>query len=136
MVLACGTDWTMHRRPACRIRPWLSTTVLLIDLPHRVPHCSTPPSRERRGRGDYHTGVEHSVHIRDEFRRAGVMAEHLDGKTPLDERETILKGLADGRVELVANCAVLCEGWDQPHASCLILARPTKSLGLFRQMVG
>jgi DNA repair protein RadD len=91
---------------------------------------------ERRPTVCFATGIEHSVHIRDEFRRAGVMAEHLDGKTPLDEREAILKGLADGRVELVTNCAVLCEGWDQPHASCLILARPTKSLGLFRQMVG
>src|SRR5689334_23027100 len=26
--------------------------------------------------------VSHSVHLRDEFRRAGVLAEHLDGSTP------------------------------------------------------
>jgi DNA repair protein RadD len=31
---------------------------------------------------------------------------------------------------------VLTEGWDQPSVSCLVLARPTKSLGLYRQMVG
>jgi superfamily II DNA or RNA helicase len=31
---------------------------------------------------------------------------------------------------------VLTEGWDQPDVSCCILARPTKSLGLYRQMVG
>jgi DNA repair protein RadD len=30
----------------------------------------------------------------------------------------------------------LTEGWDRPEASCLILARPTKSLGLYRQMIG
>src|SRR5205814_94618 len=34
------------------------------------------------------------------------------------------------------NCMVLTEGWDCPDVSCLILARPTRSLGLFRQMVG
>ena len=28
------------------------------------------------------TGVEHSVAIRNEFRRLGVMAEHIDGGTP------------------------------------------------------
>jgi hypothetical protein len=43
---------------------------------------------------------------------------------------------AAGTVDVVCNCAVLTEGWDRPEVSCLILARPTKSLGLYRQMVG
>jgi DNA repair protein RadD len=80
--------------------------------------------------------VAHSIHIRNEFRRFGVLAEHLDGTTPLEERNCILAGLAAGKVDIVCNCAVLTEGWDRPEASCLILARPTKSLGLYRQMVG
>jgi superfamily II DNA or RNA helicase len=80
--------------------------------------------------------VPHSVHIRDEFRRSGALAEHIDGATPLGERKKILVGFAAGRVDVVCNCAVLTEGWDPPEASCLILARPTKSLGLFRQMSG
>jgi DNA repair protein RadD len=80
--------------------------------------------------------VAHSVHIRDEFRRSGVLAEHLDGSTPLEERKRILAALAAGTIDIVCNCAVLTEGWDRPEASCLILARPTKSLGLYRQMIG
>jgi superfamily II DNA or RNA helicase len=82
------------------------------------------------------TGVQHSVHIRDEFRRSGVAAEHIDGQTPADERDAILRGLAEGRVQLVSNAMVLTEGWDSPDVSCIILARPTKNLGLYRQMVG
>jgi DNA repair protein RadD len=31
---------------------------------------------------------------------------------------------------------VLTEGVDVPEASCIILARPTKQLGLYRQMAG
>jgi superfamily II DNA or RNA helicase len=84
----------------------------------------------------YATGVAHSVHLRDEFRRAGVVAEHLDGSTPLEERDAILKGLAAGKIEVVTNCAVLIEGFDCPDIGALVLARPTKSLGLFRQMIG
>ena len=91
---------------------------------------------QRRPTACFATGVQHSVHIRDEFRRAGVLAEHLDGGSPIAERAQILKGLANGTVEVVTNCAVLTEGWDCPAVGCLILARPTKSLGLFRQMVG
>jgi len=82
------------------------------------------------------TGVQHSVHLRDEFRRNGVVAEHIDGSTPTEEREDILARLSDGRVQVVTNCLVLTEGWDQPDVSCCILARPTKHMGLYRQMVG
>jgi DNA repair protein RadD len=64
------------------------------------------------------------------------MAEHIDGTTPDDERDGILKRLASGEVELVSNAMVLTEGWDSPEVSCLVLARPTKSLGLYCQMVG
>ena len=31
---------------------------------------------------------------------------------------------------------VLTEGWDQPEVACCVLARPTKSMGLYRQMAG
>ena len=31
---------------------------------------------------------------------------------------------------------VLTEGWDMPEVSCCILARPTRKMGLYRQMVG
>jgi superfamily II DNA or RNA helicase len=80
--------------------------------------------------------VGHSIHICDEFRRADIRAEHLDGDTPLDERTAILARLASGETELVSNCMVLTEGWDMPEVGCCILARPTKRMGLFRQMIG
>jgi superfamily II DNA or RNA helicase len=64
------------------------------------------------------------------------LAEHLDGSTPLEERDRILAQLAAGKIDVVVNCMVLVEGWDEPSVSCLVLARPTKSLGLYRQMIG
>jgi superfamily II DNA or RNA helicase len=80
--------------------------------------------------------VAHSVAIRNQFLSAGVSAEHLDGETPIPEREAILARLASGDTKVVSNCMVLTEGWDCPPVGCCILARPTKQLGLFRQMVG
>jgi DNA repair protein RadD len=91
---------------------------------------------ERRKTVVFATGVAHSVHIRDEFRRSGVLAEHIDGATPLEERDAILARLSRGEVELVTNCMVLTEGWDQPDVSCIVLARPTRHMGLYRQMIG
>jgi DNA repair protein RadD len=91
---------------------------------------------ERRRTVAFSVDVAHAVSIRDEFIQAGVRAEYVSGETPVAEREAILARLASGETEVVANCMVLTEGWDCPPVSCAILARPTKQLGLYRQMVG
>jgi DNA repair protein RadD len=80
--------------------------------------------------------VAHSVAIRNQFLGAGVPAEHLDGETPIPERADILGRLARGEIKVVSNCMVLTEGWDCPPVGCCILARPTKQMGLYRQMLG
>lgn len=80
--------------------------------------------------------VAHSVHVRNEFVQSEVRAEHVDGSTPKTERDAILARLQSGETEVVANCMVLTEGFDCPPVGCIVLARPTKQLGLFRQMAG
>jgi superfamily II DNA or RNA helicase len=80
--------------------------------------------------------VAHSVHVRDEFLKSGVRAEHLDGATPKADRDAIQARLESGETEVVTNCMVLVEGFDCPSVACIVLARPTKQLGLFRQMAG
>jgi DNA repair protein RadD len=91
---------------------------------------------QRRKTVCFAVNVAHSLHIRDEFIKSGVRAAHVDGSLPKIERDAVLNRLAAGEIELVTNCMVLTEGWDLPEASCCILARPTKKMGLFRQMVG
>lgn len=80
--------------------------------------------------------VAHSKAIVEMFIANGVRAEHLDGTTPEAERTAILERLERGITEVVSNVGVLCEGWDMPSCKTLILARPTKSLGLYMQMGG
>jgi len=75
--------------------------------------------------------VAHSRHIASEFVKAGIAAEHLDGKTPKDERDAVLERLASGKTQVVTNCMVLTEGFDLPSIECIVLARPTKHLGLY-----
>jgi DNA repair protein RadD len=91
---------------------------------------------ERRRTVCFATSVTHSVHICDEFVKAGIRAEHIDGSTPMPERDAALDRLASGQTEVIVNCMVLTEGWDMPEVGCCVLARPTKKMGLFRQMIG
>jgi DNA repair protein RadD len=80
--------------------------------------------------------VAHSKHIAESFVARGHRAEHLDGETPRAERDAILGRLERGEITIVTNCGVLTEGWDQPRVKCCILARPTKSTGLYLQCAG
>ena len=72
----------------------------------------------------------------DTFRTAGIPAEALDGTTPLATRRAILQRLHTGETRVVANCAVLTEGFDEPSVDCIIVARPTQSALLYQQMLG
>lgn len=82
------------------------------------------------------SGVGHSRHITEQFIKAGVPAEHLDGQTPADERAAILERLRNGATRVVCNAMVLTEGFDAPVVGCISLVRPTKSFQLYRQMIG
>ncbi len=70
------------------------------------------------------------------FLKAGVAAETLDGETPPEERRGIFSRFGSGETAVVANCGVLTEGFDEPGIGCVIVARPTRSRPLYKQMVG
>jgi superfamily II DNA or RNA helicase len=72
----------------------------------------------------------------DAFLAAGIPAAHIDGTTPIDERQIYYKQLRDGSLKVITNCMVLTEGFDEPSISCVIVARPTQSRSLFAQMIG
>lgn len=82
------------------------------------------------------TSVEHSIHLVERFKAAGVSAEHLDAKTPADQRRAILARLKAGETQVVSNVEILTAGWDLPTLEVCVLARPTESLSLYLQMVG
>ena len=70
------------------------------------------------------------------FCAAGVTAEWLSGETDPEERRALLRRFHEGDTRVVANCAVLTEGFDEPSIDCIIVARPTKSRPLYVQMLG
>ena len=81
-------------------------------------------------------GIQHSLDICARFEAAGVRIAHLDGNTPEAERRRIVKALGTGDLEAVTNVGVLLEGVDVPSAKCVVHARPTQSIVLWRQSAG
>ena len=67
---------------------------------------------------------------------AGTAAEVVHGDLPVDERAAVLRRLRTGQTQVVTNCAVLTEGYDDPSIEVCVVGRPTTSAGLYQQMVG
>jgi superfamily II DNA or RNA helicase len=80
--------------------------------------------------------VAHSQSITSRFVAAGIAAEHLDGGMDDQERDGVLRRIRSNETQVISNCQLLSEGWDEPAVDCVVLARPTKSLGLYLQMSG
>lgn len=81
----------------------------------------------------YCHSIEASKRVAGEFNEAGVHAVHLDGKTPKDQRDEIIKKFRDGEIKIITNIDIISEGVDIPDCSTVIMLRPTQSLSLFIQ---
>jgi DNA repair protein RadD len=80
--------------------------------------------------------IKHSLNIVEQFRGAGIPAEHIEGESTFEERNNAIEKLRKGEIKILSNVGVLCTGVDIPFASAILLARPTKSYNLYVQQCG
>ena len=80
--------------------------------------------------------IEHSNHIIESFRQAGIVAAHLDGATSMRERDETINRFSKGEIQVLSNVGLFSEGFDVPGIEAVIMVRPTYSLSLHLQMVG
>jgi superfamily II DNA or RNA helicase len=64
----------------------------------------------------------------------GVHARHVDGDS--SDRKEILAAFERSDFECLCNSSLLLEGYDCPDIACVVCLRPTKSRGLYCQMIG
>jgi superfamily II DNA or RNA helicase len=80
--------------------------------------------------------VAHAKNVQQAFAKAGIRAAAVWGELPRDERRGTLAAFSAGEIDVVTNCNLLTEGFDEPRVDCVIMARPTRSKLLYAQMVG
>jgi superfamily II DNA or RNA helicase len=73
------------------------------------------------------TSIQHSQHLAEAFRAAGIPAAHCDGTTPREERRRILKSLPAREIMVLCQVDICGKGWDCREVSCGIDDRPTQS---------
>ena len=82
------------------------------------------------------SGVDHARHVAEEFQHRGFSCHTIFGDTPKDERDAIIAAFKRGEIRALASMGVLTTGFNAPGVDLIALLRPTKSAGLYVQMVG
>ncbi|MBI5535226.1 MAG: DEAD/DEAH box helicase [Deltaproteobacteria bacterium] len=80
--------------------------------------------------------VAHARNLCKALNHLGVRAGIVHGTLPSDQRAQALSDFRSGITTALTNVAVLTEGFDDPGVSCIAMARPTRSPGLYAQCVG
>src|SRR5262245_19541853 len=82
------------------------------------------------------SGVAHATHVAAALCGRGVSCATIFGDTPSAERDRIVAAFKRGEVRALASMGVLTTGFNAPAVDLIALLRPTKSVGLYVQMVG
>lgn len=78
--------------------------------------------------------IQHAKNLVDACLDAGITAEWISGVD--SDRADKLERFARGEFQVLANCQILTEGFDDRSVDAILLCRPTKSKSLFAQMIG
>ncbi len=80
--------------------------------------------------------VRHARHLAQALNAIGVRTGIVHGAMKQHDRAQTLAEFRAGQLAAVTNVGVLTEGFDDPGVSCIAMARPTRSDGLYAQCVG
>lgn len=92
--------------------------------------------KTRKGWIVFGCGVKHCTMLRDALRERGVSCESIFGDTPAFERDRIIRDFKAQKIRALSSMNVLTTGFNAKHVDLIALARPTKSTGLYIQIVG
>jgi len=81
-------------------------------------------------------GVEHAARCAELARQRGWTAGFVSGDMTPTERDRVLNDFSSGRTRFLFNAMLLTTGYDFPGIDCLVMLRPTKSTGLYVQIMG
>lgn len=80
--------------------------------------------------------IDHAENTAREYSMVGFNAVAYHSKIGDKEREKILKDFSDSKIDILVSVTALIMGFDQPDVDALIIARPTRSISFFRQLLG
>ena len=137
MIDVAGLDFSSVRTTAGDLNGAdLAEVMEREEMLHKIASPSIEIIGNRRAIA-FCSSVAHAERLSEIFNRhkAG-MASWICGATDKEDRRRALSDFAQGKIQIMCNCGVLTEGFDDWGVEVIIMGRPTKSRSLYAQMVG
>jgi superfamily II DNA or RNA helicase len=80
--------------------------------------------------------IDHAERLATAMMGKNIKVSSIHGKLTSTQRKYIIEKFRNGEIDVLTNCQLLTEGFDEPSIEAIIIARPTKSKALYCQMVG
>lgn len=80
--------------------------------------------------------VEHGKLIASVLKSQGISVSQVYSETSAQAREKDINNFKKGNTYILINVSVLSTGFDSTNIKCVFIARPTKSIVLYSQMIG
>ena len=80
--------------------------------------------------------VAHMQAVQEQFLAAGISCAGIEGKMAKAQRDSIVGQFRNSELKILLSVDLVSEGFDVPNCDCVLLLRPTQSLGLHLQQVG
>lgn len=80
--------------------------------------------------------INHVESLSDAFHLLGVKHERVHSKRSISDNDESIRRYKSNEVRLIINMSMLTIGFDDPETDCVVLARPTKILRLYLQIIG
>lgn len=103
--------------------------------PEAIARAVSERASDRRG-FVFAPTVSLAYDVAEALNAAGLSAVAMDGTTHASVRADTLDTFRAGKVDWLVNVGLFTEGTDLPMADCVVMARPTSSVGLYMQMAG
>ena len=102
-----------------------------------IAHVGIQHGEPRKGWVIFCVNKAHAQMVQDYLGQDhGVRAEIITDETPKELRKEYLTQFKNQKLRCLINVNILTEGFDAPHVDLIAMLRPTKSVGLYYQMVG
>jgi DNA repair protein RadD len=81
-------------------------------------------------------GIDHAKHCAQAARDRGWTADYVSGEMAAGERDAKINAFKSGKIRFLFNAMLLTTGFDYPSIDCIVMLGPTKSTGLYVQIMG
>lgn len=80
--------------------------------------------------------ISHCQNLANEYKAKGLKVGIYHSKLKPIDKDKVLEQYRNNEIQMICSVLALAEGFDEPDVNALVIARPMRSLSLYKQIIG